>query len=447
MPLFGLKDAAAGVVASYLARFSGLDPRPPWLHELRQDAFARFSELGFPGPRQEGWRQTNVTSIAQTVFEPVTPPSPRELVPRLRELDLPGVDWSPDAIRLVFINGVFAPGLSATDNSGNGLRAGSLAPLLQEGEAVARTHALHEEERDQPFVLLNTAFLADGAFVEIPAGLVLDKPVTILHVTLGRGPGDPKGIAHPRTLILAGTGSQASVVETVAGLEGETYFTNAVTSCEVADNARLEYTRIVQDTATAFHIAKLRSRQGRDSRFAAHSLTLGGRLVRNNVHAILDGEGAECLLNGLYALEADQHVDNSTVLDHAKPLGTSREYYKGVLDGKAAGVFNGRIIVRPDAQHTDAIQSNKNLLLSEAAATASSQPQLEIYADDVRCTHGATVGQLDAQALFYLRSRGLGLEESRKLLIYAFAADVLGRMQVPGLRANLEAALWRKWAE
>lgn len=446
MPLFGLKDAAAGVVASYLARFSGLDPRPAWLHALRQDAFARFSELGFPGPRQEGWRQTNVTSIAQTVYEPVPPPPPRELVPRLRALELPGVDWSPDAIRLVFVNGVFAPGLSANAALASGVRAGSLAPLLESGDALARAHALHEEERDQPFVLLNTAFLADGAFVEIPSGLVLDRPIAILHVTLGRGTGEAKGIAHPRTLIVAGAGSQARVIETLAGLEGETYFTNAVATCEIGDNARLEFTRIGQDTATASHIAKLRSRQGRDSRFAAHSLTLGGRLVRNNVHAILEGEGAECLLNGLYAIEGDQHVDNSTVLDHAKPLGTSREYYKGVLDGKAVGVFNGRIIVRPDAQHTDAIQSNKNLLLSEAAATASSQPQLEIYADDVRCTHGATVGQLDAQALFYLRSRGLGLEESRKLLIYAFAADVLGRIQAEGLRTQLEAALWRKWA-
>lgn len=451
MPLFGLKDAAAGVVASYLARFSGLDPRPSWLHELRQDAFARFSEVGFPGPRQEGWRQTNIGSIAQTIFEPVTPPPPRELVPRLRALDLPGVDWSGESTRLVFINGAYAPGLSTRGpECGRCCPAcgtGALAPLLQSGAAAARAHALHDDERDQAFVLLNTAFLADGAFVEIPAGCTQERPISILHVTLGRGTGEAKGIAHPRTLIVAGPGSQASVIETFAGLEGESYFTNAVTTIEVGDNARLEYTRIGQDTDTALHISKLRTRQGRDSRFAAHSLTLGGRLVRNNVHAILDGEGAECLLNGLYALGGEQHVDNSTVLDHAKPLGTSREYYKGVLDGKAVGVFNGRIIVRPDAQHTDAIQSNKNLLLSQAAATASSQPQLEIYADDVRCTHGATVGQLDAEGLFYLRSRGLGLEQSRKLLIYAFAADVLARVQVPGLRAQLEAALWRKWAE
>ena len=439
MPL-ALKDSTTGVFASYLAQFAGRDPEPGWLDGLRQRAFTRFSERGFPGRKDEGWRQTNLAAIAEGVFEPQPAPPPKQLVPRLRDLDLPGVDWSADALRLVFINGRFAAGLSSTAAP----QGCSIGALSQRQAPLDLGHLDHSDERDQAFVQLNTAFLQDAAVVEVAAGVVVEPPIAILHLTTGSAAA--KGISHPRTLILAGRESQARVIETSAGFPGEVYFTNAVAAVEIGENAAVEYTRIGQDSLAAFQVSKLRSRQLRDSRFAAHSFALGSALTRNNVHAILDGEGAECTLNGLFALGGAQHVDNSTVLDHAKPLGTSREYYKGVLDGKSAGVFNGRIIVRQDAQHTDAIQSNKNLLLSDSAATVNAQPQLEIYADDVRCTHGATVGQLDAQALFYLRSRGLGLEESRKLLIYAFAADVLGRVQASGLREQLEGLLWRKWA-
>ncbi|HEY8055775.1 MAG TPA: Fe-S cluster assembly protein SufD [Terriglobales bacterium] len=444
MPLFGLKDATTGVFASYMARFAGQDPRPAWLHELRQQAFARFSDMGFPSHRDEGWRQTNVAPIAGSVFEPQPPLPAAELVRRVRALDLPGVDWRPEACRLVFVNGYFAPGLSST-TAPAGCKVGSLAERFAADGSELRAHLDHEDEQRQPFVALNTSFLADGAVIEIAPRAVVAAPISILYLTTGTV--EHKGCSHPRTVVLAGAESEVSIIETCAGFAGEVYFTNAVTSFEIGDNARVEYTRIEQESLAAYHVSKLRSRQGRDSRFTAHSISLGGGLVRNNVHAILDGEGTECVLNGLFALDGAQHVDNSTILDHARPLGTSREYYKGVLDGKAVGVFNGRIIVREDAQHTDAIQSNKNLLLSDSAATISTQPQLEIYADDVRCTHGATVGQLDAQALFYLRSRGMGLEESRKLLIYAFAADVLSRVGNPELRAELEKLLWRKWAE
>ncbi|MGH9477162.1 MAG: Fe-S cluster assembly protein SufD [Terriglobales bacterium] len=442
MPLFGLKDATTGVFASYAARFAGLDPRPAWLLELRQEAFARFTELGFPHHKMEGWRQTNTAPIARAAFETQALLPPAQLVPRLRALDLPGVDWSPQAPRLVFVNGAYAPGLSSTALPA-GCRMGSLGERFARDGFDLKPYLDYADQREQAFVALNTSFLADGAWIEIPPRTVLAQPITILQLTTGSAAS--KGISHPRTLVLAGKESQCALVETSAGFDGDVYLTNAVVAFEVGDNAQVEYTRIEQDSCAAFHVSTLRARQGRDSRFTAHSISLGGALVRNSVHCILDGEGSECLLNGLFALDGNQHVDNSTVLDHAKPLGTSREYYKGVLDNQAVGVFNGRIIVRQDAQHTDAIQSSKNLLLSDSAATISTQPQLEIYADDVRCTHGATVGQLDAQALFYLRSRGLGVEESRKLLIYAFAADVLSRVKAPGLREKLEAVLWRKW--
>lgn len=444
MPLFGLKDATTGVFASYAARFAGQHPRPAWLHELRQQAFARFQDLGFPHHRMEGWRQTNTAPIARALFEVQPSLPPAQMVPRLRALDLPGVDWSANAPRLVFINGVYAPGLSSTTLP-SACRMGSLGERFASDGFDLRPYFDYPDEHDQAFVALNTSFLADGAWIEIAPRAVLDQPISILYLTTGSA--DRKGISHPRTLVLAGKESQCSIIETSAGFEGDEYLSNAVAAFEVADNAQVEYTRIGQDSRAAFQVSKLRSRQGRDSRFTAHSISLGGALVRNNVHCILDGEGAECLLNGLFALAGSQHVDNSTILDHARPLGTSREFYKGVLDNQSVGIFNGRIIVRQDAQHTDAIQSSKNLLLSDSAATVNAQPQLEIYADDVRCTHGATVGQLDAQALFYLRSRGLGLEESRKLLIYAFAADVLSRVRAPGLRQRLEAVLWKKWAE
>ncbi|TAN23953.1 MAG: Fe-S cluster assembly protein SufD [Acidobacteria bacterium] len=444
MPLFGLQDATSGVLANYEARFTGQDPRPAWLHELRQQAFARFCEMGFPHHKMEGWRQTNTAPIALSSFESQPPLPPTQLVPRVRGLDLPGVDWGANALRLVFVNGVFAPGLSSTRLPA-GCRMGSLGERFASDGLDLRPYLDYEDEHGQAFVALNTSFLADGAWIEIAPKAVVEQPISILYFTTGSQ--ERKGIAHPRTVVLAGRESQCSVIETCAGADGDVYFTNAVTAFEIAANAQVEYTRMEQESRSAFHISKLRSRQGRDSRFTAHSIALGGSLVRNNVHCILDGEGAECMLNGLFAIDGKQHVDNSTVLDHAKPLGTSREYYKGVLDNQAAGIFNGRIIVRPDAQHTDAIQSSKNLLLSEGAATINAQPQLEIYADDVRCTHGATVGQLDAQALFYLRSRGMGLEESRKLLIYAFAADVLSRIHAPGLKETLEALLWKKWAE
>ncbi|MFI5268302.1 MAG: Fe-S cluster assembly protein SufD, partial [Chloroflexota bacterium] len=442
--MLGLKDVTTGVYTNYLARFAGQEPRPAWLHELRQQAFGRFTALGFPHHKQEGWRQTNMAAVAEAVFEPQPSPPPAKLVPQLRALELPGVDWSAAVTRLVFINGVYAAGLSVLGAETAGCRIGSLAERIHSSDAARGAadllaHFNHADEDDQAFVQLNTAFLADGAVIEIPAGKVLQQPIAVVHLTLGTpaasgGAAAAQGIAHPRTLVLLGKGSQAGLIETFAGFDGERYLTNSVISIDLGDNAQLEYTRIEQESGRSFHVSKLRSRQGRDTRLVAHNIALGGGLVRNNVHAILDGEGAECTLNGLYTLTGTQHVDNSTVLDHARPLGTSREYYKGVLDGKSVGVFNGRIIVRPDAQHTDAIQSNKNLLLSDSAATLSSQPQLEIYADDVRCTHGATVGQLDQEALFYLRSRGLGLEQSRKLLVYAFAADVLGRVRTPGLR-------------
>ncbi len=245
--------------------------------------------------------------------------------------------------------------------------------------------------------------------------------------------------------MLAGAGSEASIIEVYAG-SGAGYFTNAVTELALGEGALVDHYKLESEVPDAFHIATIQARQERASTFHSHSVSLGGGLVRNDINSVLGGEGGEAILNGLYLGTAEQHIDNHTALDHAMPHCSSREYYRGILSGRASGVFNGKIIVRQDAQKTDAIQSNKNLLLSEHASI-NTKPQLEIYADDVRCTHGATVGQLDREALFYLRSRGIGREQARNVLTAAFASEVLERVKHAGLRTRLEALVGARLEE
>ena len=250
-------------------------------------------------------------------------------------------------------------------------------------------------------------------------------------------------MSHPRNLIVAEANSQVSIVESYFGLNDETYFTNAVTEIVVNDNAIVDHYKLQRESMHAFHFSTLQVQQSRSSSFSTHSIALGGALVRNDVNTVLNGEGAEATLDGLYVVSGQQHVDNHTRIEHAKPHCSSRELYKGILDQKARAVFNGRIIVRPDAQKTDSKQTNKNLLLSEEAL-ANTNPQLEIYADDVKCTHGATIGQLSADALFYMRARGIGLDTARNLLTYAFANEITNRIKIEPLRAELEMLLFSR---
>lgn len=430
------------VFESYLRRFEQQEQGPQWLAQARRSAFHHFAELGFPGHRHEEWRHTNVAPIAKTVFQ-AGPRFVDGLTHKLQQLTLPGVDWSAAAARLVFLNGHYVAGASSHGNLPDGVRLGSLAELVAAGDAVVEKHlGKYATGKDQAFVALNTAYLADGAFVEVPKGTVIEGAIEVLFVSTATA--ETPTATFPRVLVVAGRESQFSVAESYISLDENASFTNAVTEIFVDENAAVEHTRIGQENRSGWHIGKVQSHQERDSRFTSHVIALGGSLVRHNLHAVLNGEGVETLLTGLFAIDGKQHVDNFTILDHAKPHGTSREFYKGILDGQAEGVFSGRIIVREDAQHTDAIQSNKNLLLSDSASIES-KPQLEIYADDVRCTHGATVGQLDAQALFYLQSRGIGKDQARSLLTYAFAADVLGRISDENVRHKLEAVLFERW--
>jgi Fe-S cluster assembly protein SufD len=288
-----------------------------------------------------------------------------------------------------------------------------------------------------PFVALNMAFLDDGACIQVAAGAVVQQPI---HVVFLAQNGSRSMMAHPRVLVVLGANSQASIVETYAGPPGARYFTNTVTEIVLGENAVLDHYKLQYESDEAFHVGAIHVRAERSASCTSHSVSIGGALVRNDVVAVLDGEGVECTLNGLYVADAHRLVDHHTTIDHARPHCGSREVYKGILAGHARGVFNGKIIVRPDAQKTDAKQTNRALLLSEDAVI-NTKPQLEIFANDVKCTHGAAVGQLDDEALFYLRSRGLSDREGRRLLIHAFAADVLNRLPLAAVRSGVEDRL------
>ncbi len=404
---------------------------PAWWGNLRREAFDRFSTLGFPTTHDEDWKYTNVSPIARTAFEPGELAPVRTSSP-LAEL---GCD-----VRLVFVNGRFSRDLSSQDRLPAGLSAGSLANRLRDGSTALEAHlGRYASFGGHAFVALNTAFVEDGALIEIAANTVLEKPV---HLVFLSEPDGRPTVSHPRTLVLAGRGSQASVIETYLGPEGETYFTNAVTEIVVGEDAVLDHYKLQCEGRQAFHVATIQAVQDRGSVWNSHNVSLGAALARHDVNSVLDEQGAECYLNGLFAATGRQHVDNHSLLDHAKPHGTSRELYKGILAGHATGVFNGKIIVRKDAQKTNAIQSNKNLLLS-GDAVINTKPQLEIFADDVRCTHGATVGQLDKEALFYMQSRGIAAAQARDLLTHAFVGELLDRMRWEPVRAPLAEELYR----
>jgi len=284
---------------------------------------------------------------------------------------------------------------------------------------------------------LNTALFADGAFLYVPPGDVVETPIHVMFVSTDEG---RPTMAHPRVLAVIGENAKASVIESYVGPGDARYFTNAVTEIVVGENGSLDHYKIQRESLHAYHVATMQVLQKRNARFQSHSVSFGGSIVRNDIVAVLDGEGVDCTLNGLYLGDGRRVVDNHTTIDHAKPHCGSREIYKGILADHARAVFNGKIIVRPDAQKTDAKQTNKALLLSEDA-TINTKPQLEIFANDVKCTHGAAVGQMDDEAIFYLRARGLGLNEARNLLVHAFAGDVLNRMPLEALRTRVEGVL------
>ena len=424
----------------YLSSFQALEKRlagrePEWLQRLRQEAIHAFAELGFPTTHYEEWKYTSVTPIAQTPFQPASEQKDFSWKPEAAALE----SWrSLSDICLVFINGFYSEALSSLRGLPSGVKVGNLASLLEKSpDGLVEHLARYADHRSHPFIALNTALWQDGAYLWFPKGTVLAKPAHLLFVSTAK---DAPLVSHPRSLILAERETQVTIVESYLGVGDGVCFSNAVTEIVAGENAVIDHYKLQLENERSSHIATLQVYQDRSANFTDCSVSFGGDLVRSEVNVVLDAEGAECVLNGLYLAQGRQHMDNRTSMDYAKPHCASRQLYNGILDGHATGVFNGRIIVRPDAQKTDAIQKNRNLLLSEDAVV-NTKPQLEIFANDVRCTHGATVGQIDPEALFYLRSRGIAQQEARNLLIYAFAGDILDRIRPAEFRAWVENAL------
>lgn len=426
---------------SYRAEFDRLmsgntGTGPFWLSPLRQAAFSRFEELGFPTRRNEEWRFTSVAPIVEAGFQAAAHPHilVAEELAQIPFGDLP-------CNRLVFVNGVYAPELSEITALPNGVQIGSLADALRAPHETLEAHlGRHAAFEKHSFVALNTALFVDGAFVYIPRHCVVEEPIQILFIaTEAGGP----TFSHPRNLFVAEANSQATLIETYVDYGNGVTFTNAVTEVVLAEYASIDHYKVTQESDQGYHIATMQIQQAQRSVFTSHNITLAGALVRNDHNATLGGENISTTLNGLYLARGRQLIDNHTAIDHVQPHCESHEIYKGILEDRARGVFNGKIFVRPDAQKTDAKQTNQTLLLSDEAVI-DTKPQLEIYADDVKCTHGATVGQLDKDLLFYLRARGVDEATARALLIYAFASDIIDRVKVDALRETIYAQMFAR---
>jgi Fe-S cluster assembly protein SufD len=402
---------------------------PAWLPPLRRAAMDQFTRVGFPSPRDEEWRFTPVSPIAQAEFQPAVPAAVGRaaLIPYL----FGHAEWP----QLVFVNGKFAPELSLVPSLPAGARIESLAAALQASPALVEPHlSRYARPEATAFTALNTALMRDGAFVHVPAGVALALPIHLLFVTTA----DSAGAAHPRNLIVVERGARASVVESYVGLGGTAaYFTNAVTEVFSGEDAWTEHTRLQREGDRAYHVGLTQVVQARGSHYRSFTLAMGGAISRHNLHVQLNAPGIETLMYGLYLARGEQVVDNHTAIFHDHPNCNSWEVYKGVLEDRARAVFNGKVFVKPEAQKTDAKQTNRNLLLSPEAKV-DTKPQLEIFADDVKCTHGATVGFLDPAAQFYLRSRGIPGDAARRLLTYAFAAEVVNEVALEPVRRELD---------
>ena len=424
----------------YLSDFTRLEKEffaadPPWLRETRRKALATFRDLGFPHIKQEMWKYTNVTPIVRTRFAPAVLIPGDGLSPEKLE---PVVFGKFEGSELVFVNGRYSRKLSSVRNVPDGVRVGSLAEAIREDPESVQPYLARTAPFDaNPFTALNTAFLQDGAFIRVPKGKVVEDPIHLLFVSTSQ---PEPAVAYPRNLIVVDAGGQVTVTESYAGLDAGVYLTNAVTETVVGEGAVLDHYKLQRESERAFHVATLEIEQGRGSNVSDNSIALGGGLVRNDVNQRFTAEGGELSMNGLFSVTGQQHVDNHTRIEHLTPSCTSRELYKGILDGRARGVFYGNIIVHKGAQKTNAMQTNKNLLLSREALV-DSIPGLQILANDVKCRHGSTTGQLDDDAVFYLRSRGIDLETARSVLTYAFAREVVDRIQVPAMRSTLGVLL------
>lgn len=400
----------------------------PWVLAARQSAYARFATHGFPTRREEEWKYTDVSVIGKhTSLAPDhIPPDPSS------EAKLLAWTLAGEGMHLmVFVNGHYDPTLSTVGDLPSGVRLENLADLLDGASDLPETF-FDQQHEHTIFSALNNAFATGGAMLFLPPKTVLEEPIYLLFIASGHG-----AAIYPRNIMIAGENARAIVIEHYMGTLDAHNFTNAITQISLGVGAEIEHCKLLQEGPATVHIAGIHAEQATGSHFVSHSFALGGRLGRNDITSQLLGKGCHCTLNGLYLLDERQHIDHHTRIDHHAPEGVSREYYRGVLDGAAHGVFNGKVVVHPGAARTDAHQANHNLLLSRQAEI-DTKPQLEIFADDVKCTHGATVGQLDEDNLFYLRSRGIDVDLARSVLIYGFANDIIGRIGMPAMRARIE---------
>jgi Fe-S cluster assembly protein SufD len=408
---------------------------PSWLQALRKGGISHFAELGFPTIQQEEWRFTNVSAVAKMPFRLA-----EAEVDSVRQKDIASLEFSGlSGKRIVFIDGKFSPELSSKDLvPAQGVKLLNIeAAAATAFPMLSQTLARYARYEDNPFVALNTAFLTDGAVVFAPARQVMVEPIYILYVSTAR----EEASTHPRTLIIAQRDSEIKVIEHYITLGSAKVFTNAVTEIVLEESAKVEHCKVQDESLATYHVATIQTHQARNSNLLSHSISPGALLARNNINCVLDGERVECTLNGLYLGRENQLVDHHTAIFHNKPNCNSHEYYHGILDGRSQGVFSGKIFVRPEAQKTDAKQTNRNLLLSDEA-TVDTKPQLEIFADDVKCTHGATIGQLDPESIFYLRARGISYEVARKMLLHAFASEIVNRITIEPVRDRIDQQLF-----
>ena len=418
---------------------------PAWLTEKREAAWSAFEKRGFPTTREEAFRFTSLGPLRNASLSPA-PSQALDGLESLASEQVCTVDL--DGPRLVFVDGYLSAALSRLDALPAGVRIVSLAEALAANDPLVAEHLDSRGKLEAPFYALNLAFMTDGALIEISAGTVVEEPLQLVFLSSGRlsrnRPSTRRGgplFSSPRNLIIARSGSEATVIESHRGLQDDVYWTNVTTEIILEENAGLEHTKLGFEQPQAFHTSYTAAYQQNSSRYTSNSFTSGGALVRNDIDLVLDGEGCTGTLNGLYMPVDSQLVDNHTRIEHARPNSFSHELYKGILDGRARAVFNGRIYVAEDAQKTDAKQSNKNMLLSKTA-TVNANPELEIFADDVRCTHGATIGSLEEEQVFYLRSRGIDNETAREILTYGFASEVIGMVKNVAVRSSLDRAFF-----
>ncbi len=424
-------DLVGQLLAGFQKFESQLNGATGSVHSLRKKALESLDLAGLPSTKHEEYKYTNITKAIEKTFSFDTENTSTQIEPQeIEEFLIPGLD----AHILVFLNGVLDPSLSRWEAEA-GLEITDLPTALKEdSEAISKHFAKYADYNRDAYVALNTGFSKDGSFITVKANSIIEKPVVLHYINVVK---DGQVHNHPRNLVVVGENSHATFIESFSNVGEHESLTNSVTEIVIGQSARVDYYKLQNDKENVYHVGTTQVQQAKNSYFAAYTFTTNGAITRNNLNIDLEDEGCESHMYGLYLLNGKTHVDNHTAVDHQKPNSFSNELYKGILEDKSRGVFNGKIFVRQDAQKTNAFQSNKNILLSDQA-TVNTKPQLEIWADDVKCSHGCTTGQLDEEALFYLQSRGLGKDNARALLLYAFAIEVLENVKLEPVRKYLE---------